>query len=203
MPPEAKPSPVLELGPVKLPLPKWAVAPFTVVVLVGVIIFGGVWVWEHFHSDATKINPSDLVQLEHAQRHIPETPSSLIEVFNDARGRMLVKFFESDSCTLVERHFHNNSPTITRFVPDLSRTGLAVNTQNNQQPRLFGPSPAYAQGRCIDVTTHPGTPQVWNEALNQCQVKAWRSYPDGCRGFSVWDGCASTMSAFQWVQCVH
>lgn len=194
------PPATFKLGPLEVPLPgKWAGA-FAFLAFVGLIGWGGLTAYDHLDSDSKRISPGDLQQLEQAQRHFTEAPESTMTVFNDVRGSLIVRSYLSDGCLLIERRAQG-APTSTRFVPDLSRSTVAV--KRSDAPVYFGASPAWAQGRCIDVATHPGEVKTYNEVADQCIVRAWRMWPDGCRGFAPFNRCLSTWGAWSWVDCKH
>lgn len=198
MPPRAG---MLKWGSLEIPWPRWAVGPTAMLVLLGLTGAGSWWAWEKFQDVSTRISPADLVQLTHAGLHITETPATALTVFDDPRGSLLLKWFQSDSCLLIERHFNDHTPTTTRFVPDMSRDIRAE--AQPAPPFPFGAAPAMAHGRCLTLQEHGEPVKTWNEPIDACQVRAVRLYGDGCKAWAVWNGCASTWSAWAWEVCRH
>lgn len=196
MPPR---SAALKWGSLEVPWPSWASGPLAVIVLLGLGGFGWFWALDRIDTESKRISPADLVQLEEAQRHLTEAPAGIFTVFDDPRGGLFVRYFSSDSCTLVERRFPN-APTTTRFVPDLSR---AVQAKRQDRPVYFGASPAWAGGRCLTLQEHGEPVKTWSEPIDSCQVRAVRLYGDGCRATAIWNSCLSTWSAWAFDVCRH
>ena len=193
------PPATFKLGPLEVPLPgKWAGA-FAFLAFVGLLGWGGLTAYDHLDSDSKRIAPADLIQLEHAQRHLIETPESTMTAFSDVRGSMLLRLYSSDNCLLYERRA-NGFPASTRFVPDVSRT---IQAKRPDRPVYVGSSPAWAQGRCLTLAEHGEPTKTWNEPIDSCRVRAVRLYSDGCRASAIWDACTSTWGAWSFDVCRH
>lgn len=191
-------------GGIEIPAPRWVVAPLGVLLLVGAVCYGWWLVREHLEGDAKRVSAADLLQLEHANRHLTEIPVATYTLFNDARGSLSVRYYGSDNCTLVERHMANG-PVATRFLLDLGGIeGPAKPVRAASQPALtLGAAPAFAAGSCIPPERHGAPAKTWNEGLDGCQVRVWRAWSDGCTGYSIWNSCGSYWSAWTWTKCVH
>jgi len=181
-------------------LPSWSQGPIAVLTLAGLCVAGFFYARDRIDTESKRISPADLVQLEHASIHLTESPTASYTVFDNPQGSLLVKWFQSDACTLIERHF-SQAPTTTRFVPDLSRR--TVHAKRPSAPVHFGASPAWAGGRCLTVQEHGEPVKTWSEPIDSCQVRAVRLYADSCRATAVWNSCLSTWSAWTWDACRH
>lgn len=197
MPPRTSP---IKLGPFEMAIPAAWSGRFAALLFVGTVGFGVYWAYDRIADLSTRIAPGDLIQLEQAQRHLTETPESTLTVFDDVRGKLIVRAFSSDGCLLVERRAVG-APTSTRFVPDLSRSQVA--SEPAPLPPIFGAAAARAQGRCLTVEQHGAPVKMWSEQINGCQIRAHRSYADGCHASAVYDSCASTWSSWVFGSCRH
>lgn len=186
----------LKVGSVEIPVPA-AMLPWLVVVL---LLGGGGWfVWSHVDADKRRISQADLLQLEHANRHLTEVPESTLTMFNDRRGLMLAKLYSSDLCTLIELHSPSGLVS-SRFMYNLQAPAMPA-APVHTQPIPFAETPVEAQGRCVNP--HPGEFTVTNQALDSCTVRVWRTFADGCIHFQDWNGCASVWGPVTWTRCVH
>ena len=192
----------LEIPGLKTRVPKWLAA-------AAVVAIGGWFVWSHVDADKARISPDTLVQLEHSNIHLTEAPADTHEVFKDARGSLLVKYYLSDACLLSERH-PPLGPVATHFQPDSSLqipTRFAINVIDGplEAPGDFlGASPAYAEGACYPTPqAHPGAFSASAQRVADGVVRSWRRWEDGCTGYADYYERSGSWGPWVWTTCRH
>jgi len=202
---------VLNIGPLAVPLPRWAVAGFGVV---AVCFSAGVAYRQVFPPQpelVTQRQANDALSREIAEynRHIMDEGLRSEVMFDAAdRGALTVRAY-ADGCVLIQRRAPAGQ-ILTRLVPDLSRAPAAdAIPQHSSRGPLSALVPTLeAQGRCLNP--HPGAFKATSGARNGCVVEVWREFADGCEHVQLLNTCSNTWATnpdgspqVRWTKCRH
>lgn len=218
---------------VEVPFPKWAVSSLAVVVI-AVAVGAGVYYSYKRMTDSVLMPLHMVEEYEESSFHQiqPDQLKDLkTETFNDLIT-VKVTYFKSDGCLQIVRlkhpldgdgesswmfgahpHSAGHAHATTSSESKASPLPPAVNYQRvSYIPKSDGKESwfrAAAQGgRCI--SPHPGTFSVRNEKIDRCNIKAWRTFADGCVHYQLFNACRGTWAVsstgaplVNWTRCVH
>lgn len=213
--PDTEPVTISLFG-VAIPVARWSTSAFAIVAVVFLLVIGyqRVFPAEPELVNLQQANHAMSVTMSEYGRHLGESPAETAELYDDARGRLTVSVFE-DGCLLVSR----KSPlgAKARLLPDLLREDLQEHKSGDEmRPRAeFSLLPSLsAQGRCLNP--HPPNPgrvpfeERYEKTPEQCVVKIWRRWSDGCEHFQLFNPCNGSVDVnadgsprVTWVKCVH
>ncbi len=189
-------------------MPRWALAPLAVMV----IVMGGIYAYRQLQP------ASDIVSLKDANRqaqqeleeyglHAFEEPEKH-ELFEDADGKLMLRVFK-DHCVLIQRQTIRG--VRSKLVVDLARQVVLART-----PLLLIPSVlpvAYAQSECNRgcLNPHPGQFKQWTgQRRADGWLEIWRQWPEGCQHVQLfyaptgaWDTNPDGTPRVRWTCCVH
>jgi hypothetical protein len=206
----------LEIGSVKIPLPRYGPHVVLVAALIAGAVYGWTWLEDHHREDTAagaRIAASDLVQLNESARHFGEEPerASPLLTAGDPRGTLGVTLYRSDGCLLVTRHGPNpEAPTVRLFIP---QPQLLVHSESHPQASLLEdlayasdspPAPPEPPNCIRPWTAHPGQfGWQYGQRFDACRVEVIRAWEDGCAMVETYDGCQQTWTDARWLKCVH
>ena len=198
----------ISLWGLTLPMPRWAIACFGAIAVVGV---GGVVYQTVFGTDdlVTLQQANDALAMEIAEYnlHIFEVPEREAELFDDARGLLAVRVY-ADGCLLIQRR--SATVAVTRMIPDLTRTDLDDDAipARGAVSGWGVPSAFAAEGQRLNP--HPGKFETARDNREGCTVKVWRRWPDRCEHWQnlnvcngAWDTNRDGSPRVHWVRYVH
>jgi hypothetical protein len=192
------PSGEVDLGPLKLKLPRLIVWAMSFVALFVVMAYS---YKNHIdpvlHPDTVNVDKDYAVQQEESMKHISETASS--EVLIDGA---IVRFYASDACIAVMRPLgagfrpHFILDPLSGFTP-MGRLGA----MEVSGAGLFLAGKRCERKHCLNP--HPGVPYEERAPVDLCTIDIYREWEDGCAHIQTYDICADESIRTRDLCCVH
>ena len=187
----------MDVGPIHIKgLPKWCGS----LVLLMFFTIASIYTWSQYGKDIyNPISKLEAAQFSEAQKHFWETPGGEIPLGEGGVAR----HYPSDDCTAVQWLLPNGAV----------RTTFAFHPRRTQEI-LDGPHPLDSMQGAGMVGGCPGPgpgccwsphPPPWDEKgqpLNQCVVRVWRMFRDGCILYYDMNRCGPNGEMI-WTRCVH
>lgn len=198
----------VKIAGTEIPLTRWQARVVGALAVVGVAVLVATqaaklpWLAD---ADAVKLSPMEAAQLREIARHFSESPSAEFRMFDDARGKAMIRLY-ADECLAFTRTFADSTvPARSSWILGPGRSeSTPVPTMAATDWTLS--TPAYAGGpQCIEhgcLNPHPGRFSERVEEVDQCWLRVWRQWPDRCTHFAHFNRCDGTWTAPCWVQCV-
>jgi hypothetical protein len=196
-----------------LPVPSWTLTGIGILVLVGMVAV----IARHLGLDAESFNWSAETRrrIEFANqeygRHLWEEP---VQTYAAMDGVFTIKAY-ADHCIAIQRKV--GASYKVRLIPDLAmEPDLSTSRSDDDGVLASWATRALdtvvpglkAQGRCS--APHTGRFNTWNDRLDNCRVRVWRQWPDGCTHFQMMNTCSGTWDTnadgsprVTWTACRH
>jgi hypothetical protein len=223
----------VEIGGVRIPLPRWATFLIGIVAVIGAAFPVVKYLLPTAHADPiTKADNTAVIQYREYQKHIAEAPEYTQKLFDSPDlGSLTVNFYGSDGCLLVmKKNPGRFDQAISYWIPKASieadrAPGAIANHffQPNSPARLLqsmeaqiapaslvlaNVAAATPVNNCLNP--HPGEFRWWNGEVRGCWSAIWRQWGDGCQHYQwfntcsgYWDSDQSGAPRVYWTNCNH
>lgn len=124
-----------------------------------------------------------------------QQPEAEQVIFDDARGRYVVRVYRDES--LIQYRKYPDGHERSRFVQTLERELHADVNADAMHAALGLPEPAVV----CEWVRHTDPPQVTPVSRDRCRVDVYLSWPDGCRAVQFYDPCRSIFGPVQFTEC--
>ena len=176
-------------------LPKWCGS----FVMLTILIVATIYTWSQYGGDIyNPISKLEAAQFTESQKHFWEQPEDEFPL--DEGG--VARHYSSDHCAAVQWLMPDGSVRTTfAFHPKRTQEILdGPHPLNSIKVAGMGGCPGPGPGCCWDPHPPP-----WNEKgqpLDQCVVRVWRMFNDGCIHYQDMNRCGQN-GYVVWTRCVH
>ena len=224
----------------QLPFPGWVVACAGVLLLVASSVAGGYFVYSKMSSSTLVPKDQLYVYQAsdfHSKTDPTPNPNDIkVYDFPGDGSTVTLHHYPSDGCVQIittdndtklsqskwifgPRSTHMKGPATQGAIGEIPHPEYepALQEHSRQDPlnHLDDRPAAQAQLKRVDyggncINPHPGAFNQQNEQVNQCVVKVWRYFQDGCIHYQFFNACNGSWDVYPngvahvyWTQCVH